>query len=198
MPPYGIRELAKASGASAPVLSRVATLPAADDLLRRDARGAVLEVSWLDVLRRWAEDYRFSGTERGVSYLEPRGVEAFTRKLAAFGQPWAATGTLGMPPGVAVVPVTLAAVYVDSPERAAHEMGLLPMEIGANVLLIGVSDSDERLRSHAGPDGLTRCAASQVAADLLTGPDRGSSEGEVLIEWMLANESRWRKQPSGG
>lgn len=194
-PPYGVRELAKASGASAPVLSRVAALLASDALLRRDERGAVIEVSWVDVLRRWVEDYRFPGTERGGSYLDPRGVAAFTRKLATYGQPWAATGTLGVPLGVAVAPVTLATVYVESPERAAREMGLTPAQKGANVLLIGVGESDERLRSVVGTDGLTRCATSQVAADLLRGPGRGSSEGEALIEWMRANESSWRKRP---
>ncbi len=194
-PPYGVRELAKASGASAPVLSRVCTLLASDALLQRDERGSVVDASWVDVLRRWVEDYRFPGAERGASYIDPRGVAAFTRKLASFGQPYAATGTLGVPPGVAVAPVTLATVYVESPERAAREMGLTPTETGANVLLIGVGESDERMRSDVGADGLVRCVVSQVAADLLTGPGRGSSEGEALIEWMRANESIWRKRP---
>lgn len=194
-PPYGIRELAKASGASASVLSRVATLLASDGVLRRDDRGAVLEVNWVDVLRRWVEDYRFPGTERGLSYLEPRGLTAFTRKLTKLEQPWAATGTLGVPAGVAVAPVTLATAYVDSPERAARELGLVPAETGANVLLLGVGDAEERSRSETGADGLVRCALSQVAADLLTGHGRGSSEGEALIEWMRANESNWRKRP---
>ena len=194
-PPYGVRELARASGASPPVLSRVAALLASDALLRRDDRGTVIEVSWVDVIRRWVEDYRFPGAERAASYLDPRGVAAFKRRLAIFGQRWSATGTLGVPPGVAVAPVTLATVYVESPERAAREMGLAPTETAANVLLIGVGKSDERLRSIAGADGVVRCAVSQVAADLLTGPGRGSSEGEALIEWMRANESSWRKRP---
>lgn len=194
-PPFGVRELATASGSSAPVLSRVATLLASDALLVRDERGAVMDVSWADVLHRWAEDYRYPGGERGVSYLDPRGVAAFTRKLTALGQAWAATGTLGVPSGVSVAPVTLATIYVDSPERAAREMGLIPAETGANVVLIGVGEADERLRAVEGTDGLVRCAASQVAADLLTGPGRGSSEGKALIEWMRANESSWRKRP---
>lgn len=193
-PPYGVRALAKASGASAPVLSRVAALLSEEALLRRDARGSVVEVSWVPVLRRWVEDYRFPGAERGVPYLDPRGVGAFTKKLAGFPQPWAATGTLGVPVGVAVAPVSLATVYVDSPERGAREMGLLSAAAGANVLLVGVGESDERLRSVQGADGLVRCAVSQVAADLLTGPGRGSSEGEALLQWMRANESTWRRR----
>jgi hypothetical protein len=96
---------------------------------------------------------------------------------------------------VGVAPVTLATVYVDSPERCARELGLVPVDAGANVLLIGVSEADERARAFRGADGIVRCAASQVAADLLTGPGRGSSEGEALIEWMHANEPKWRRRP---
>ncbi len=195
-PPYGVRELAAASGASAPVISRVATLLAADALVQRDPRGTVTEVSWVDVLRRWVEDYPFPGIERGMGYLDPRGLVVFTRKLTMLQLPWAATGTLGVPFGVAVAPLTLATVYLDAPERAARELGLTPADTGANVLLIGVGESNERLRSSRGPDGVWRCAPSQVAADLLKGPGRGSSEGEALIEWMRAKESGWRKRPS--
>jgi len=195
VPPYGVRELAQASRASASVLSRVATLLASDGLLQRGERGSIVDVSWVEVLRRWAEDYRFPGTERGVPYLDPRGVAAFARKLTALGQPWAATGTLGVPVGVAVAPVTLATVYVDSPERVARDMGLVSTDTGSNVLLVGVGEADERGRASLGTDGIVRCAASQVAVDLLTGPGRGSSEGEALIEWMRANEAAWRRRP---
>jgi len=194
-PPYGVRELAKASGASAPVLSRVASLLASEALLERDAHGRFVGVGWEAVLRRWTADYRFGGSERGVSYLDPRGPAAFLRKLGTLEGPWAATGTLGVPSGVAVAPVTLATVYVPSPERAARELGLVPVERGANVLLVGTSDVEELSRSGPGPDGVVRCAPSQVAADLLTGPGRGTAEGEALIEWMRANESTWRRKP---
>ncbi|GEL96226.1 hypothetical protein CCO02nite_28840 [Cellulomonas composti] len=34
---------------------------------------------------------------------------------------------------------------------------------------------------------------AQVAADLLNGPGREPTEGEHLIEWMVANEQRWRR-----
>lgn len=190
-----MRELAEASRASASVLSRVATLLASDGLLQRGERGSIVDVSWVEVLRRWAEDYRFPGTERGVPYLDPRGVAAFTRKLTALGQPWAATGTLGVPVGVAVALVTLATVYIDSPERVARDVGLVSTDTGSNVLLVGVGEADERGRASLGTDGIVRCAASQVAVDLLTGPGRGSSEGEALLEWMRANEPAWRKRP---
>jgi len=39
---------------------------------------------------------------------------------------------------------------------------------------------------------VTYVADSQVAADCLTGTGRMPAEGQALLEWMLANESRWR------
>lgn len=192
-PPYGIRALANASGASAPVLSRTAALLAADGLVVRGLAGEISAVVWVDVLRRWADDYRFPGADRAVGYLDPRGLTGFIRRLPTLTQPWAATGTLGVRGGVAVAPIALATVYVESPERAARELGLVPVQTGANVLLVGLSAAKEDARSFAGDDGIIRCAPSQVAVDLLTGPGRGPSEGEALIEWMFSNEAVWRR-----
>jgi hypothetical protein len=39
---------------------------------------------------------------------------------------------------------------------------------------------------------LTCAAWSQVAADLLTSPGRGTAEGEDLLRWMKENEREWR------
>lgn len=52
------------------------------------------------------------------------------------------------------------------------------------MLLVGTSALEELSRAGAWPDGVVRCAPSQVVADLLTGPGRGTTEGEALIEWM--------------
>jgi hypothetical protein len=32
-----------------------------------------------------------------------------------------------------------------------------------------------------------------VAVDLLSGPGRNPSEANALLEWMAADESRWRR-----
>jgi hypothetical protein len=42
-------------------------------------------------------------------------------------------------------------------------------------------------------DGLRVAALSQVAVDLLTGPGRNPSEATALLDWMEADESRWRR-----
>lgn len=194
MPPYGVRQLAEASGASAPVLSRVLALVEREGLVTRGTRGAVETVAWANVLRRWGEDYGFQRSHRAVPCLEPRGISALTRKLLTSSESWAATGTMGVPPGVAVVPVKLATVYVESPERSAAALGLKIVESGANMVLVEPADAGVYARSLRGDDGIVRCAPSQVYADLLTGPGRGSAEAAALMEWMEANESAWRRR----
>jgi len=194
LPPYGVRQLAEASGASAPVLSRVLALLEREQLVTRNPHGAVETVAWANVLRRWGEDYGFQRSHRAVPCLEPRGTSALTRKLLTSPETWAATGTMGVPPGVAVVPVRLSTVYVESPERTASALGLKIVESGANVVLVEPADAGVYARSLRGDDGVVRCAPSQVYADLLSGPGRGSAEAAALMEWMEANESAWRRR----
>ena len=195
LPPYGVRELAVSSGASAPVLSRVLALLEREGLVTRRQSGGVDSVAWANVLRRWGEDYGFQRSHRAVPCLEPRGVSALLRKLPAFPMSWAATGTMGVHLGVAVVPLQLATLYVESPERAAAELGLRIVDSGANVVLVEPADAGVYARNSRGDDGIVRCAPSQVYADLLTGPGRGSAEAAALMEWMEANESAWRRRP---
>lgn len=192
-PPYGLRELASASGASAPVLSRVLTLLEGEGLVRRGARGRVEEVGWSGVLRRWGEDYEPASAHRAVPYLEPRGLVALQRRLGTLTEPWAATGTLGVPPGTAVAPTHLVTIYVERPERCAQALGLRRVEAGANALLVEPADAGVFARSVRGEDGVIRCAPSQVFVDLQRGPGRGSAEAEALLTWMEADERRWRR-----
>jgi hypothetical protein len=191
-PPYGVRELAQASGASAAVLSRVVALLEREQLVTRD--GQIASVDWEGVLRRWAEDYTFDRANRLVPCLDPRGTAAFIRKLGGYASEWAATGTLGVPPAARVVPVQLAAIYVRSPERSLAELELTATASGANVLLIEPPDDGPFARAERGDDGVVRCAPSQVVADLLTGPGRGSAEARALLEWMRLDEATWRRR----
>ena len=85
----------------------------------------------------------------------------------------------------------LATVYVEQIRGAAQECSLRPAETGANIVLVEPFDhvAFERGPTH---DGLTYAACAQVAGDLLTGPGRSPVEGEAFMEWMAANESKWR------
>ena len=81
--------------------------------------------------------------------------------------------------------------YCDSPAALAKELGLLPAEEGANVVLgepfdpvVWQGDETEK--------GLRYAAPSQVAVDCLTGNGRMPAEGEALLSWMQENEDAWR------
>ncbi len=73
----------------------------------------------------------------------------------------------------------------------ADQLGLTPTDTGSNVLFIEPKDPVVFARSRA-EEGLRRVAASQCAADLLTGPGRNPAEGEALLTWMEQNEGEWR------
>jgi hypothetical protein len=84
----------------------------------------------------------------------------------------------------------LLAVYTDEPQKLARTMDLLPSDQGSNVVL---QPYDSVVWQRTTTDnGVTYVADSQVAADCLTGTGRMPAEGQALLEWMLAHESRWR------
>lgn len=192
-PPYGVRELSAASGASAALVSRVVGLLEKEALVVRDE--VITYVDWEKVLTRWAEDYSFTKANRVVTAIDPRGAAAFVRRLASYHTEWAATGALGTPPGVRVVPLQVVSIYVRSPEDTMNELGLTPTTAGANVLLVAPPDDGPLTRVERSADGVVRCAPSQVVADILTGPGRGASEAHPVLEWMKRNESAWRRRP---
>jgi hypothetical protein len=193
VPPYGVRELAAASGASAALVSRVIGLLEKEALVER--HDVVTRVDWEKVLARWAEDYDFTRANRVVTAIDPRGAAALVRKLANYAAEWAATGALGTPAGVRAVPLQIVAIYVRSPEETIAALALTPTAGGANVLLVEPPDDGPFARAQRSEDGVVRCAPSQVVADLLTGPGRGASEVRPVIEWMKRNESVWRRRP---
>jgi len=190
-PPVGIRQLANRAGADPGYTTRVLTLLEEEDLVRRRERGPVEEVDWQALLRRWARDYSLIESNLTLTYLEPRGLEAFTGRLSGVAFPYALTGSLAAARVAPVAPSRLATCYVEDPEAAAKQLELRPAETGGNVLL--VAPFDPVVYERANQDrGLNWVAYSQCAADLLTSPGRGPAEADALIEWMASNEDAWR------
>lgn len=191
--PLGVRHLAQRMGASAPTLSRVIQLLEREALLERDRRGAVESVDVAGVVRRWARDYSFAGSNRVSTYLDPRGLEHFRAKLASKSKELAhaATGSLAASEFVTIAPSRLAQVFVPDAVAAARDLGLRETDAGANVILAEPYDDVVFVRT-LGRGGLRCAALPQVAADLLTSPGRAPAEGEALLAWMVANEGAWR------
>jgi hypothetical protein len=74
---------------------------------------------------------------------------------------------------------------------SAERLGLRSADAGANVLLAEPFDPVVFDRTST-RDDLRVVAASQLAADLLTGPGREPSQGEELLAWMRDNGDAWR------
>ncbi len=190
IPPYGVRELAESTSASAPTLSRVL------DLLEREAivtrvRGGVSAVDWKGVIRRWTEDYDQTDSNTSTMALEPRGISALEKKLRATKLPYVATGAFAAQRFDPIAPAALVAVYVNDSIQFIQQLDLRETEAGANVVIIEPLDQVVFDRA-VDRDGLRCVAPSQLAADLLTGPGREPSQGEHVLTWMEKNEHVWR------
>ena len=74
-------------------------------------------------------------------------------------------------------------IYVDEPTNMAEKMGLLPADVGANIVLFEPADAS--VFSDGWTDkGLVYADLYRVMADLLTSPGRGPAEAEALWKWL--------------
>jgi hypothetical protein len=190
-PPYGVRELASRAGVSPATLSRVIDLLERDGVLTRDARGGVADLDWAAALRRWSQDYELRRSNSVTTYLDPRGLPGFAKKLSGAKWRYAATASLAAQHFAPIAPTRTAVVYVDDALEAADRLELRATDAGANVILVEPYDKVVFKRTLT-RDELVTAAPTQVAADLLTGSGREPSEGEELIDWMKRNDDAWR------
>lgn len=194
-PPVGVRVLAARGGADPGYTTRVLSFLAGEDVIARGLRGRVEVVNWQDLLRRWAQDYQVTRTNRIVPCLAARGLDALMDRLRSFRSRYAVTGSYAVPPAASVAPSRLVSCYVDNAEQAVAELDLRIADRGANVLLIEPFDSVvfERPRDE---EEVTRVALSQCVADLLTGTGREPAEAESVMSWMATHQAAWRLPPT--
>lgn len=190
-PPFGIRELAERCRASPAVASRVVGLLESEGLVEREPRNPVVRVNWPGVLRRWTQDYGFSNSHIVRANIEPRGHEALLKKLTGSRLNYALTAELAVSHLVQEAPPRSVALFVEDMPEARKLLKLTETDAGANVMLAEPFDDVVFARSRT-RGGLRLVAPSQAAADLLTGPGRSPSVGEVLIAWMQEHENEWR------
>lgn len=192
-PPYGVRDLAEASGLAPGYVSRLLDALDDDALLERTKRGQVESVDIAGLLRRWAANYELFSSNDAQPFLAARGAKDALAGLAELpaAQQVAITGSFA---AVRISPVAapaLLTVYVSNTEAVAGALGLIPADQGANVVLLRPFDPIVWQRSDE-ENGVRYVAPSQAAVDCLTGNGRMPAEGEALIQWLLANESMWR------
>lgn len=192
---WTVRELMAASGSSSGAAYRVLEYLEREDLVVKDDKRYRV-TDWERLLRAWSADAAFQTTTRVMAFIEPRGVDYFLGKVAKESKvPVAVTGSMAAKEWATYAPAKAAYVYVSSIQEAAEQWGLRPNAAAPNVILlepmtVGDVPFVNTVRSD---DGYPVAAPAQVAADLLNGPGREPAEGEYLIEWMKANEERWRR-----
>jgi hypothetical protein len=181
--PFGLRELARRSRCPVATLYRVVDLLEREALLRRETNGRVISVDRSRTIRRWTQDYSFTNSNRTMTCIDPRGVQTLLKKLTTVSTKYSVTGSLAASQLVKITVPRLASVYVESAQAALDTLDLRPAESGANVILAEPFDPVVFERTWA-RNGLQYAAATQVAADLLTGPGRSPSEGEAVLAWL--------------
>ncbi len=192
-PPYTVPELSERAGASTGATYRAVELLEQEGLLERQRYGQISDGRWRKLLERWSADYGFASSNTVAIYLEPRGLAALTDRLASLPDlDYVVTGSLAAERVAAYAPARLATIYVRDPRAAVEALDLRPADTGANVAL-ATGNYDVVFDRADTIDGLRVAALSQVAVDLLTGPGRNPSEATALLDWMEADESRWRR-----
>ena len=193
--PWTVRELVAASGASTGAAYRVLEYLEREDLVVKDDKRYRV-TDWERLLRMWSADASFQTTTRTMAFIDPRGVDNLLGKIGAKPPfPVAVTGSVAAKEWATYAPAKAVYVYVSSIQEASEQWGLRPNAAAPNVILlepktVGDVPFVNRIDSAT---GYPVAATAQVAADLLNGPGREPAEGNYLIEWMKANEERWRR-----
>jgi hypothetical protein len=195
-PPYTVPQLIKRAGASNGATYRVIEFLVQEDLIVREPYGQITKVRWRALLMRWSQDYGFSQSNTVHTYLEPRGLDALkSRLMSVTNLDYVLTGSLAtalVPTFAPYAPVRSAMMYVDDLDRVKHELGLRDTESGGNVAL-APTDYDVVFARTETVGKIKVAAVSQIAVDLLSGPGRNPSEATALLDWMEADERRWRR-----
>ncbi|MFI6031279.1 helix-turn-helix domain-containing protein [Amycolatopsis magusensis] len=190
-PPYRAKQLADRAGLSLPYVSRLLTLLEEQLLVRREGR-VLTEVDWAGLVRARAEAFGLLRHNAPLPMLAPNGLGPVLEKLAASKARAVVTGSHA---ARELAPVAIGGqlmLYVPGTgEELGDELGLLPVDEGADVVLLRAGDEVvfERPRVRG---GLNFVASSQVAIDCLSGPGRMPAEGEAVVAWMARDESKWR------
>jgi hypothetical protein len=195
VPPYSVADLADLAGASLGAAYRLSDYLVSEGLLTRRERGPITEVDWPELLRRWSQEARYLDTSTTRGFLEPRGLEILVANLGkqSPSHRYAVSGSLATQPYASYAEPRLGLVYADDPLRLASDLGLRPVETGANVILAAPRSPVVFERTSTWRD-ITIVAPSQAVADLLGGPGRNPAEGDYLLDWMKENPDAWRRQ----
>lgn len=198
-PPYGVIDIEKATGISRGYVSRVLDRLADEALIQRAPRGPVERVDWPALLRRRGQSVDLFGPNASRSYIAPNGARAAFESIAKSGvaDNFVVTGSFA---AVRIAPIAAPALLVlylipngmeTTFDSVAQELRLLPAEESPDVILLRPANR-EPVANPRTDAGLKMVNLPQLVVDSLGGTGRMPSEGEAVLEWMLANEEIWR------
>jgi hypothetical protein len=191
---WTVRQLVDETKVSTGATYRVLQYLQEEDLVGKDETGRYAAKAWRPLIEAWRKDYSFQGSNRTMSFLDPRGLSNLSdqaRSTESFE--WAFTGSAAASEWTEYAPTRTGLVYVENISIAAAAWGLRPATTGANVIL-AEPESDVAFRGASlSRTGLKIAAPPQVAVDLLTSPGRNPAEGVELLNWMEQNERLWRR-----
>lgn len=193
-PPYGVLEVAEATGLNRGYVSRLLDALYREGLIEREPRGPVESVDVPALVRRWAESYDTFRANSAEGFVAAAGLERLLIKLAedpALGTRAVITGSFAASRLAPIASPALLLLYHDLPQLLATDLDLLPADEGANVMILKPFDRVVFDRTRI-EEGLRYAAPSQIAIDCLGGNGRMPAEGEALLKWMEAEESSWR------
>jgi hypothetical protein len=192
-PPYNVSQIAAATQLAPGYTSRLLDALDSEALIERERRGQVGSVDVPGLTRRWADGYDVLKTNVASTFVAPNGPKSILEQFAqsSISPAVAVTGSFAAVRLAPVAGPALLIAYCADVESVAMQLGLLPADRGANVVLLRPYDPVIWERTTT-DDGVTYVAAAQLAIDCLAGNGRMPSEGEALLSWMEEDESRWR------
>lgn len=150
-------------------------------------------MDWPALLRQRAAAltlFRSTGTFRYVARTGTQQLLDAVAELNLDEQP-VITGSFAAVRLAPVAVPTQLVLYTMNPRLLASRLPLLEVDSGADTVLIRPQNRVAMSRANV-KDGLHYAAPSQIAIDCLSGSGRMPAEGEAIIEWMAADEDRWR------
>ncbi len=198
-PPYGVLDIEGATGISRGYVSRILDRLTDEALLKRAPRGPVESVDWPALLRARGESVDLFAANTMRAFLAPNGAKASFDAIAesTISDRVVVTGSFA---AVRIAPIAAPALLVlyivpdevrGSFDAVAQELRLLPADESPNVVLLR-PNSPQPIEDLRLDGGLKMVNFPQLVVDCLGGSGRMPSEGEAVLEWMMANEAKWR------
>jgi hypothetical protein len=184
-------DLVTTSGVPGPAVRRVVDRLEQEELVRRHAPGVVAVPSWMALLRRWNQEFRFSRDVRMTYWRSKHGVQALLDQIPTTPVRHALSGARAAQLWAPETPSGPTVIYTPDAQAAATVWELVPATSKSIILAEPTADV-VYARSRKTTTGLRLAAPAQVLADLLTGAAAAQRVADPLSRWMQDHELEWR------